>query len=199
MRSLSYRTWKRGLDVALSGVALVVLAPVGIAIAGGVWATLGRPILFRQERTGWREASFTLYKFRTLPPGGSPEDSPSSLAAFLRQTGLDELPQLVHVFRGQMSLVGPRPLLPHYLPYYTPLERARHAVRPGLTGWAQIHGRHRLDWDTRLQMDAWYVQHQSMRLDARILGRTLWQLVRRPSSSGPAPPALDVWRKHQAI
>ncbi len=173
------RAGKRALDVVLAA-ALVVLAPVLAAVAAVVRLRLGSPVLFRQERPGLDGRLFTLYKFRTmtdrrdaagklLPDG----ERLTRLGALLRRTSLDELPELVNVLRGEMSLVGPRPLLVEYLEFYTPREQRRHAVRPGITGWAQVNGRNRANWNERLGMDVWYVENQTFWLDMRILFETL--------------------------
>ncbi len=180
------RRVKRFIDVMLAGTALIVLAPVlmGIAIAVGV--AMGRPVIFRQRRVGLHEAEFPVYKFRTLDEAvtdangaeRSSEDRVTTLGWFLRRTSLDELPQLVNVLRGDLSLIGPRPLLPHYLPAYTERERLRHTVRPGISGLAQISGRNQLTWDDKLELDVQYVEHWSLLLDARIGLRTIAMLIR---------------------
>lgn len=170
-----------------------------------VYLRMGSPILFRQVRPGHREDPFTLLKFRTMDvdPSGSRSDAErlTPLGRWLRRTSLDELPSLVHVLTGTMSLVGPRPLLMRYLPYYTPRERIRHTVRPGLTGWAQIQGRNEVDWDRRLALDVWYVQNRSLALDLRILWRTA-RMVIRQRGVVPAPttalPDLDDARRSTA-
>jgi lipopolysaccharide/colanic/teichoic acid biosynthesis glycosyltransferase len=182
---------KRALDIALAGGALLALAPLLAVIALAVWATAGRPILFRQVRPGRGTALFTLLKFRSMrapAPGEvwltSSEQRLSPFGRFLRTTSLDELPELWNVLVGDMSLVGPRPLLPEYLPEYSPDEQRRHTVRPGLTGWAVVNGRNSLPFRERLQLDVWYVEHWSLGLDLRILALTAWHVVRR---TGTAP------------
>ncbi|HEX7487280.1 MAG TPA: sugar transferase [Anaeromyxobacteraceae bacterium] len=182
---------KRALDMALAGGVLLVLSPLLATLALSVWATQGRPILFRQVRPGRGTALFTLLKFRTMraPAPGEGwftgcERRLSPFGRFLRTTSLDELPELWNVLVGDMSLVGPRPLLPEYLPEYTPDEQRRHAVRPGITGWAAVNGRNALPFRERLRLDLWYVDHWSLRLDLRILGLTAWHVPRR---SGSAP------------
>ena len=193
---------KRCTDALLAGSALIVAIPLFLLIGLGVWLDVGQPILFRQRRIGRDEEPFTLLKFRTMRAPASPAqpdgDRLTRFGRWLRQWGLDELPQLLNVVRGEMSLVGPRPLLPRYLPYYTPSERLRHRMRPGLTGWAQIHGRSALDWDTRLALDAWYVAHWSPGLDLRILLRSVRTVLRREDAVADASallPPLDVARK----
>ena len=172
--------FKRVFDLICAVPALVLLAPLMAAIAVTVRIVMGTPVLYRQLRPGLRERSFMLVKFRTMLPeidsnghllGDSERLTP--LGAFLRATSLDELPELWNIVRGDMSLVGPRPLLERYLPFYSPRERRRHDVRPGLTGWAQINGRNALKWDDRLALDVWYVEHLSLGLDLQIVLRTL--------------------------
>ena len=196
---------KRLLDIVGSSLMLVVLSPLLLAIGLLVYVRMGSPVLFRQVRPGYREEPFTLLKFRTMDvdPSGSRSDAErlTSLGRWLRRTSLDELPSLVHVLAGTMSLVGPRPLLMRYLPHYTSRERVRHAVRPGLTGWAQIQGRNDVDWDRRLAHDVWYVQNRSLTLDLWILWRTV-SLVLRQRGVVEAPdtalPNLDEARRSDA-
>lgn len=167
---------KRTLDVVLGSALLVTTAPLLGLIALAVWVGSGRPVLFVQRRIGRGGRPFDVYKFRTLPPDPHPTGASRAQAtwvgAVLRRWGLDELPQLWNVVRGEMSLVGPRPTLPEQVARYGPFERQRLAVRPGLTGWAQIHGRNALSWPERIAFDVWYVHHRSLRLDLRILLRT---------------------------
>jgi lipopolysaccharide/colanic/teichoic acid biosynthesis glycosyltransferase len=177
---------KRVLDLIAAVAGTILLSPVFLAVALAVRMALGRPVLFRQTRPGYRERPFTLYKFRTMTDAvdrqGDPlpdEERLTRTGQFLRYTSLDELPQLWNVLRGEMSLVGPRPLLLHYLPRYTPEQRRRHEVLPGLTGWAQVTGRNCLSWHRKLQLDTWYVDHRSLWLDLRILAMTLRTLFLR--------------------
>jgi len=177
---------KRALDVGLATVALAALSPLLALIAVALRATLGPPIFFRQVRIGWRERPFTIVKFRTMrePRAGeiwfrTNEERLTPFGRFLRTSSLDELPELWNVLRGDMSLVGPRPLLPEYLDEYTPEERRRHDVRPGITGWAAVHGRNVLPFRDRLRLDVWYVDHRSFALDLRVLARTVAQVLRR--------------------
>lgn len=180
---------KRAFDIVVSLCALLVLWPVLIGVALLVRLKLGSPILFRQERVGLGGGSFTILKFRTmLPPAPGREDDASRLTRFgrlLRATSLDELPELWNVLNGTMSLVGPRPLLIEYIPLYSPRQARRHEVRPGITGHAQVNGRNALDWDTRLEMDVWYVENRSFWLDLKILLRTVVVAV---SGSGVSAP-----------
>lgn len=170
---------KRALDIVLVLLAAPVWVPVAGLTALGVWLALGRPVLFRQTRPGLHGRVFTLAKFRTMRAGRNADaERLTAFGRWLRRTSLDELPELWHVLHGEMSLVGPRPLLPEYLPRYSAEQARRHAVRPGLTGWAQIHGRNAQTWDQRLALDVWYVDHRTLWLDLRILAQTAWQVVR---------------------
>jgi lipopolysaccharide/colanic/teichoic acid biosynthesis glycosyltransferase len=177
---------KRLLDVVAASVGLMVSGPLMIIVAIMIRGTMGSPVLFRQRRPGLHGRIFTVLKFRTMSvdrerEGQSQFDSHrvTPLGRILRQTSLDELPQLFNVLRGDMSLVGPRPLLPEYLPYYSNRELLRHTVRPGITGWAQVNGRNRLSWDQRLALDVWYAEHRSMLLDLRILYLTAIRVLQR--------------------
>jgi len=171
---------KRWLDIVLSGAALVVLSPVIAILALLVRMKLGSPVIFKQERPGYRTRIFTLKKFRTMTDErdeqGNLLPDARRLTGFgklLRRTSLDELPELWNIFCGDMSLIGPRPLLVSYLPYYTEREQLRHTVRPGLTGLAQVSGRNFLEWDKRLEKDAEYVENLSFGLDVKIFFATI--------------------------
>jgi lipopolysaccharide/colanic/teichoic acid biosynthesis glycosyltransferase len=175
---------KRVLDVVLASAGLIVLAPLIVTVALALRLGSGRPLLFRQARAGRGGRPFVLYKFRTMrePPAGvaaTDAERLTPLGRVLRETSLDELPELWNVLKGDMSLVGPRPLLLSYLERYRPEQRRRHEVRPGITGWAQIHGRNDTTWDERLARDVWYVDQRSLLLDARILLRTVRLVLRR--------------------
>jgi lipopolysaccharide/colanic/teichoic acid biosynthesis glycosyltransferase len=170
----------------LAGPALVLLSPVLTLIALGLWASMGRPVLFRQTRPGKGARPFELLKFRTMrervDAHGRPlpdADRLTSFGRFLRSTSLDELPELWNVLRGDMSLVGPRPLLMEYLPLYTEQQARRHEVLPGLSGWAQVRGRNALSWEEKFELDGWYIDHRSFGLDLKIIAMTLWLAVRR--------------------
>ncbi len=176
---------KRALDLALALLALGVLSPVLILAALAVRVTMGRPILFRQLRPGLNEQLFTMLKFRTMrePAGDDPVLNADAarvtpFGALLRKLSIDELPQLWNVVRGDMSLVGPRPLLVEYLPYYSPEQRRRHAVRPGMTGIAQICGRNQTTWAERLDRDVFYAENHTLLLDLQVLARTLAAVLR---------------------
>src|SRR6266436_5687837 len=183
---------KRAFDVAAASGALIVLAPLLGVTALAIRLVLGRPVIFAQRRPGRHARPFILYKFRTMS-GGRAADGRllpdrkrlTRLGRLLRRTSLDELPELVNVIRGEMSLVGPRPLLMEYLPRYTREQARRHDVRPGITGWAQLNGRNALPWERRFALDVWYVEHQSFRLDVRILLLTMWKAVAQVDVSQP--------------
>ena len=183
-RSLYERT-KRLIDRVVAGILLALLMPLLAVIAAGVRLRLGSPILFRQVRAGREGVPFVLVKFRTMRPPADltyvdPDTDSARLDRFgqlLRSTSLDELPTLVNVLRGDMSLVGPRPLLPEYTPLYSPYHARRLEVPPGLTGWAQVNGRNSLSWSERFDLDVWYVEHRSHLLDFRILAATLRSVV----------------------
>lgn len=171
---------KRTLDVVVSALALAVTALPMVVVALAIRSTMGPPVLFRQERPGRNEVPFILLKFRTMRDPRPGEDALATdaqrlttLGRWLRRTSLDELPTLWNVLRGDMALVGPRPLLPAYLDRYSPEQRRRHEVKPGVTGLAQVDGRNDLTWEQQLRLDVWYVDHRSVRLDLTILGRTV--------------------------
>ncbi len=183
---------KRALDLAIASIGLVILSPVFLVVAILVRIWLGSPVLFRQRRPGFKEKPFNLYKFRTMTDardatGALLPDAQrlTALGRFLRLLSLDEMPELINILRGEMSLVGPRPLLMQYLPLYSPEQHRRHEVVPGLTGWAQVHGRNALDWPSRFALDVWYVDHWSFWLDVRILLMTVWKVVAREGIAQP--------------
>ena len=184
---------KRPLDVLLTVAVLPVAALLLVLAAGAAWAGGLRPVLFRQARPGLNGVLFTCIKLRTMTNARDPATGAllpdaarlTAVGRWLRKTSLDELPQLWHVLTGQMSLVGPRPLLPEYLPLYSARQARRHRVRPGITGWAQVNGRNARPWPARLEMDAWYADNLSLRLDLRILGFTLKHLLRPHGISAP--------------
>lgn len=179
---------RRALDVAVAATALVVLSPLLAVLALLVRLRLGRPVLFRQPRSGLDGEEFTIVKLRTMRderfPGEPDADRTPRLGHLLRATSLDELPQLVNVLRGEMSLIGPRPTLPQQVARYGPHERRRLEIRPGLTGWAQVNGRNSLTWPERIELDIWYIDNRSLQLDLEILARTLRGLVRPHGVTG---------------
>ncbi len=180
------RAVKRAIDVVGASLALAVLSPLVAVVAVLVRLLLGRPVLFVQTRAGLGGRTFRLYKFRTMAERYDEEGRPlpdearmTRFGTLLRSTSLDELPELVNVLKGDMSLVGPRPLLPEYLGHYTPTQMRRHDVKPGITGWCQVNGRNSLPWEEKIALDVWYAEHWSLRLDARILASTLHAVVAR--------------------
>jgi sugar transferase EpsL len=176
---------KRSFDFWVALILLIALSPLLALLSLAVRLKLGRPILFAQTRPGLHGAPFQFYKFRTMTAArdaaGELKPDAARLTPFgelMRKLSLDELPQLVNVVRGDMSLVGPRPLLMEYLPLYSLRQAQRHAVRPGITGWAQVNGRNAIDWEERFELDLWYVEHQSFWLDLRIIAMTAWRMLR---------------------
>jgi len=192
---------KRALDLAVSLSALVALSPVLLLIAVLVRSRLGSPVLFSQQRPGRGGRPFRLLKFRTMTDARDPSgklrpdaDRLTPLGRRLRALSLDELPELWNVLRGEMSLVGPRPLLVEYLGRYSPEQARRHEVRPGLTGWAQVNGRNATTWEERLRLDVWYVDHRSLWLDLRILARTVVLVFRRDGIHAPGSATMPEFR-----
>lgn len=180
------QTTKRALDLLIASAAILPAIPIMVMVALCIWSKMGRPILFCQRRPGLNAKPFTILKFRTMKAGAECDaERITRLGALLRRTSLDELPELWNVIRGEMGLVGPRPLLMEYLNRYSPEQMRRHEVRPGITGWAQINGRNAISWQKRLGLDLWYVDHRSLWLDAKILFGTLSYLwTRRGISHG---------------
>jgi lipopolysaccharide/colanic/teichoic acid biosynthesis glycosyltransferase len=183
---------KRLLDLIIAIPASLILLPVMAVLAVVIWISDGWPVVFSQERPGLGGKIFRIHKFRTMrdlfgPDGKALPDAQrvSRLGRFLRSFSLDELPELYNILRGEMSLVGPRPLLTAYLPRYSPEQARRHEVLPGLTGWAQIHGRNILSWEERFKHDVWYVDHRSVWLDIKIIYLTAWKVLRREGISQP--------------
>jgi len=195
---------KRIFDIVASVFGLLLLAPVIAIVAWKIRLKLGSPVLFRQVRPGLNGQSFEMIKFRTMRDAidatGNPlpdSERMTPLGSFLRSTSLDELPELWNVFKGDMSLVGPRPLLMEYLPLYSPEQYRRHEVRPGVTGWAQINGRNALSWDDKFKLDIWYVDNRSFLLDIKIILITVKKVIVRDgiSADGEATMAKFTGRK----
>jgi lipopolysaccharide/colanic/teichoic acid biosynthesis glycosyltransferase len=178
------------IDRSLAVFGLIVLSPLLLALAWSIRIRLGKPVLFRQIRIGRGEKAFTFLKFRTMLDARDSygvflpdEQRLTALGRFLRSSSLDELPQLWNVLKGDMSMVGPRPLLPEYLSRYNTQQNRRHEVKPGITGWAQINGRNALTWEEKFDLDVWYVNHQGLWLDFRILWLTLLKVLKRDGIS----------------
>lgn len=191
---------KRVVDIAGASVGIILVAPVLLVVSLLVLLTMGRPVLFRQQRPGLRGKPFTLYKFRTMRDArtASGELLPDDLrlttfGKWLRSTSLDELPELFNVLKGEMSLVGPRPLLMEYLPRYSPEQARRHEVKPGITGWAQVNGRNALTWEEKFRMDVWYVDHWNLWLDMKILLLTIWKVLKREGISAEGSATMPVF------
>jgi lipopolysaccharide/colanic/teichoic acid biosynthesis glycosyltransferase len=175
---------KRVFDIVVAATLLGLLSPVIAAVSVVIRRTMGPPVIFRQQRPGLGGRIFTLYKFRTMRAGpGTDAERLTDVGRFVRSTSLDELPQLWNVLKGDMSLVGPRPLLPQYLDRYSERQARRHQVRPGITGLAQVSGRNALSWEDRLELDVRYVERLSLLLDAEILARTALSVLRREGIS----------------
>lgn len=185
-RRLGFLAAKRTFDVVVASALLAALSPLFVVVAVVVRARLGRPVLFRQLRPGYQGRCFTVLKFRTMTDARGPdgellpdEERMDAVGSRLRSMSLDELPQLINILRGEMTFVGPRPLLVEYLGRYSPEQARRHDAKPGLTGYAQVHGRQAVDWAERLRLDVYYVEHRSLRLDLEIIGRTVGLIARR--------------------
>lgn len=183
-------TIKRTMDFFISLIGLVIIFPILIIVAAFIRLNMGSPVIFRQVRPGLHGKPFTMYKFRTMKDEKDGQGNPlpdaqrlTRLGRFLRATSLDELPELWNVLKGDMSLVGPRPLLMEYLQRYTPEQARRHEVKPGITGWAQVNGRNAITWDGRFKLDVWYVDNWSLRLDIKILWLTVLKTLKREGIS----------------
>ncbi len=176
---------KRFFDTVLILLTAPLWLPVMAMTAGLVFCLLGRPVFFRQERPGLNGRAFKLIKFRTMRSGDEADAQRlTGFGGFLRMVSLDELPELINVLRGEMALVGPRPLLMRYLPRYSERQMHRHDVRPGITGWAQVNGRNAISWEQKFELDLWYVENVSLWLDVKILWMTLGKVVKREGISG---------------
>lgn len=181
-----YKFGKRIFDLVIASIMLMLLSPLLLLVALLVRIKLGTPVIFKQQRPGLNEKSFSLFKFRTMLNSKdnqgkllSDQDRLTGFGSLLRSLSLDELPELINVIKGDMSLVGPRPLLVEYLPWYSDRQKCRHAVRPGITGWAQVNGRNALSWEHKFELDVWYVEHCSFMLDMKILCMTISKTIKR--------------------
>jgi len=189
---------KRFLDLALAIPMLFLLSPVLALVVLFVRLKLGAPVIFRQQRPGLRGNPFTIYKFRSMTNACDaqgnlrpPAERLTPFGRFLRSTSLDELPELFNVLKGDMSLVGPRPLRMQYLDRYTPEQIRRHEVMPGITGWAQVNGRNAIAWEQKFALDVWYVDHQSLGLDLKIIALTVWKILKREGISPPGQAMME--------
>ena len=192
---------KRLLDIILASLILIVLSPLMLIISILVAIQHGFPILFLQKRPGLNGEIFTIYKFRTMRDLFDEQGNPlpdsqrlTKLGRFLRSTSLDELPELFNIIKGEMSLVGPRPLLIAYLPLYNKEQARRHEVLPGLTGWAQVHGRNVLTWEEKFELDVWYVDHWTLWLDIKVIGMTIIKVLRREGISQPGQATAELFK-----
>jgi sugar transferase EpsL len=195
---------KRIFDLILTLPILVLTSPILLIIAILVRVYHGSPVFFRQVRPGFHARPFQIYKFRTMTDARdaqgnllSDAERLTSLGRFLRSTSLDELPELLNILRGEMSWVGPRPLLMQYLDRYTPEQARRHDVLPGMTGWAQINGRNAITWEDKFRLDVWYVDHWSLRLDIKILFLTFWKVIRREGINQPGHATAEEFMGHK--
>lgn len=197
---------KRRFDIAASAIALVVFSPLILILALLVRTRLGSPVLFRQKRPGLGAKSFEVIKFRTMTDEVGADglllpdaDRLPPFGRWLRSTSLDELPELWNVLRGDMSLVGPRPLHTYYLPRYSPSQARRHEVRPGLTGWAQVNGRNAISWDEKFALDVWYVDNRTFLLDMKIILITVGKILRRDGISGEGEATMSEFMGAEAV
>jgi sugar transferase EpsL len=197
---------KRLFDLALSTPALFSLTPLMLVIGFFVRMRIGTPVLFKQGRSGLHGKLFTIYKFRTMTDKRDKDgnllldgDRLTRLGRFLRKTSLDELPELFNVLKGDMSIVGPRPLLMQYLDRYTPEQMRRHEAKPGITGWAQVNGRNAITWEDKFNLDVWYVDNQSLWLDLKIVALTLWKILKREGISQPGQATMEEFLGSQRV
>ena len=189
---------KRIFDLVASGLGMVVISPLLLILALFELIFHGSPVLFRQQRPGYKGRPFYIYKFRTMSNAKAPDGTllPDSqrltrLGRFLRSTSLDELPELINILRGEMSLVGPRPLLMKYLPLYSTDQMRRHDLPPGMAGWAQINGRNTISWEEKFKLDLWYIDHWSFWLDIRILLLTFWKSIKQEGINQPGQATME--------
>jgi sugar transferase EpsL len=192
---------KRFFDIIISVVALVVLSPLLLILTLAIRRKMGIPVLFRQQRPGLRGLPFSLLKFRTMNDARDADgvllpdaNRLTSFGRFLRASSLDELPELFNVLKGDMSLVGPRPLMMQYLDRYTPQQARRHEVKPGITGWAQVNGRNAITWEEKFKWDVWYVDNRSLWLDVKIIFMTIWKITKREGISQPGQATMEEFK-----
>ncbi|MFG6149953.1 sugar transferase [Halobacillus sp. B23F22_1] len=191
---------KRTIDLVVSSVLLLAASPIVIGVALLVKTTMGAPILFKQERPGQFGHPFNLFKFRTMSEGDLADEMRlTKVGKFLRKYSLDEFPQLFNVIKGEMSLVGPRPLLMEYLPLYTKEQAQRHEVKPGITGWAQVNGRNNISWEEKFHYDTWYVTHQSLKLDVKILWMTIQKVAKKEGITPEGRGAMEKFKGSREV
>ena len=197
MRRRPYDLVKRAIDILIAGLALILSLPIQLVVALLVRINLGSPVLFTQQRPGRSGRMFTMYKFRTMRDITedlvSDEDRITPFGSWLRSTSLDELPELLNVLKGDMSIVGPRPLLPEYLPLYTARQARRHEVRPGISGWAQCHGRNAISWKQKFAYDVWYVDHLSLMTDLKVIYYTIKSVLKREGISQEGQATMEAF------
>jgi sugar transferase EpsL len=191
----------RVVDILAAVSGLWVLSPIFILLGILVRVSMGSPVIFRQQRAGWKGKLFIMYKFRTMSDCRSPDEKLTQdaerltdLGRWMRKWSLDELPELLNVLKGDMALVGPRPLLPQYLDRYTPEQARRHEAIPGITGWAQVNGRNAITWEEKFKLDVWYVDNQSIWLDLKILAMTVWKSLKREGISQAGEATMNEFR-----
>ena len=196
-----YKLKKHCSDILLTLPALAISMPVMILVASLIRVSMGRPIFFRQIRPGLHGKPFVIYKFRTMTDARDEDgdllpdgERLTRLGWFLRKTSMDELPELLNVIKGEMSIVGPRPLLIQYLDRYTPEQARRHEVKPGITGWAQINGRNAISWEDKFNLDVWYVDNWSVRLDAKIIAMTVWKIFKTEEINQPGQATAEEFK-----
>ena len=192
---------KYTLDVLISLIVLVLLSPIIILCCLAIYVIDGSPVIFTQDRPGLNGKIFKIFKFRTMrkqtPENLSDFERMTKVGSFMRKTSLDELPQLFNVLKGELSLVGPRPLLVEYLPLYNSTQQRRHSVKPGITGWAQVNGRNALSWEKKFELDVWYVDHWSLTLDFKIIGMTILKVLKRSGVNADAAQTMEKFKGSQ--
>lgn len=195
---------KRLFDIALGLILIILFSPLYILVALSIFITMGFPILFRQKRPGLHAKIFGIYKFRTMTDEKDEkgklfpdEKRLPKIGLFIRSLSLDELPQIFNVLKGEMSFVGPRPLLIEYLPLYSERQKRRHDVKPGITGWAQVNGRNAISWEQKFDYDVWYVENQSFWLDMKILWMTLLKVIKRSGVSSTTSATMEKFKGNQ--
>ncbi|UXR29506.1 sugar transferase [Staphylococcus simulans] len=192
---------KRAIDLAIGSSVFLVSAPILVGASVAIAKSMGRPVLFKQQRPGLNGEPFYIYKFRTMTDARDDqgellpdEQRMTKVGSFIRKTSIDELPQLINVIKGDLSLVGPRPLLMEYLPLYSEEQKKRHLVKPGITGWAQVNGRNAISWEAKFKLDVWYVENQSFKLDMYILYKTFINVLNRKDVSAKDHVTMEKFR-----